>query len=149
MLRSTGVGLDKIAALFNVSRYSIWRHHREHLSDTDRALQEMAARAALGMGQEDIPGHINKAFKTADVAKICAAIWDAIELHNITHIAEKAGLQRSSIYRAFGGDQTPNFSTLLNVLTAMDLTLSVAPRATSPRAMPPEDPNRAPETKPS
>lgn len=83
----------------------------------------------LGLGHADIAGHINKAFESTDISTICRAIWDAIEMHNITYIAEKAGLQRSSIYRAFGGEQRPNFSTLLSVLTAMDLQLSVAPRS--------------------
>jgi DNA-binding phage protein len=38
-------------------------------------------------------------------------------------------LQRQSIYRAFilGGDQLPNFSTVLSVLTAMGMQLKVVP----------------------
>jgi DNA-binding phage protein len=36
-------------------------------------------------------------------------------------------LQRQSIYRAFilGGDQLPNFTTVLSVLTAMGMQLKV------------------------
>jgi probable addiction module antidote protein len=76
----------------------------------------------------DIAGHINEALETSDVATICQAIWDAVQMHNVSDIAEKAGLQRSSIYRAFGGERTPNFSTVLNVLSAMGLRLKVARR---------------------
>ena len=82
----------------------------------------------LSLECADIAGHINEAFGTSDISTICSSILDVVQMHNITHIAEKAGLQRSSIYRAFGGEQTPNFSTVLNVLTAMGLQLKVVRR---------------------
>ena len=53
MMRVGGVGLDAIAAQFNVSRDSVWRHMKDHVSDDERAeyladipLAEMLARAA-------------------------------------------------------------------------------------------------------
>lgn len=53
MMRLAGVGLDAIAVQFAVSRDSIWRHMRDHVSEADKAayladipLQEMLARAA-------------------------------------------------------------------------------------------------------
>jgi hypothetical protein len=53
MMRIGGVGLDAIAAQFALSRDSIWRHHRDHVTEADKAaylvdipLQEMLARAA-------------------------------------------------------------------------------------------------------
>ncbi|WP_409241846.1 DNA-binding protein [Bradyrhizobium sp. NC92] len=48
---------------------------------------------------------------------------------NVSEIATNTGLQRTSIYRAFGTERIPKFSTVLAVLTAMDLELRVAPRA--------------------
>jgi hypothetical protein len=52
-LRISGVGLDAIATEFELSRDSIWRHMRDHVSEADRAaylvdvpLDEMLARAA-------------------------------------------------------------------------------------------------------
>lgn len=53
MMRVGGVGLDAIAAQFDVSRDSVWRHMKDHVSDDERAeyladipLAEMLARAA-------------------------------------------------------------------------------------------------------
>jgi len=53
MLRLAGVGLDAIAVQFDISRDSIWRHMKDHVSDADKAayladipLQELLARAA-------------------------------------------------------------------------------------------------------
>ncbi|MET3838745.1 hypothetical protein [Bradyrhizobium sp. OAE829] len=53
MLRIAGVGLDKIAEQFSVSRDAVWRHMGKHLSEADKAaylaevpLAEMLARAA-------------------------------------------------------------------------------------------------------
>lgn len=53
MLRIAGVGLDKLAEQFAVSRDAVWRHMGKHLSEADRAaylddvpIAEMLARAA-------------------------------------------------------------------------------------------------------
>jgi hypothetical protein len=53
MLRLAGVGLDTLAEQFGISRDSIFRHMRDHVTDADRAqyladipLQELLARAA-------------------------------------------------------------------------------------------------------
>jgi hypothetical protein len=53
MARLAGAGLDAIAKQFNVSRDSVWRHMKSHVSEDDRAmllvdvpLQELLARAA-------------------------------------------------------------------------------------------------------
>jgi probable addiction module antidote protein len=76
----------------------------------------------------EIAVHINKAFRSSDIVAICQAIGDAIRLHNISNISKKAGIGRSSIYRAFGGRQSPNLSTVLSVLDAMGFQLKVAQR---------------------
>ena len=72
---------------------------------------------------------INQAFKKSDVAEICRAIAAATRLYNISDLAQKSGLSRPSIYRAFEGDPTkPNFTTVLNVLDAMGFRLHVTVR---------------------
>jgi len=53
---------------------------------------------------------INQAFKKSDVAEICHAIGAATRLYNISDLAQKSGLARPSIHRAFAGDPIkPNF----------------------------------------
>ena len=72
---------------------------------------------------------INEAFKKADVAEICQAIGGATQLYNISHLAEKSGIARTSIHRAFARDpQKPNFTTILRVLDAMGFQLHVTMR---------------------
>ena len=78
--------------------------------------------------RDEIADRINDAFATSDVTVICHAIGDAARLHSISDIAREAGIQRSSIYRAFSGKQLPNFSTVLGVLDAMGFQLMVTPR---------------------
>jgi hypothetical protein len=53
MIRLAGAGLDTIAEQFDISKDSLWRHMRDHVSPDDKAayladipLQEMLARAA-------------------------------------------------------------------------------------------------------
>ena len=68
---------------------------------------------------------INQAFKKSDIAEICNAIAAATRLYNISDLAQKSGLARPSIYRAFAGDpQKPNFTTVLSVLDAMGFAVA-------------------------
>jgi probable addiction module antidote protein len=71
---------------------------------------------------------LNQAFASAEPHTISRAIGQALKDFNISEISKKAELQRTSIYRAFGNEQLPNFSTVLGVLTAMGLQLKVAPK---------------------
>ncbi|MGR4928050.1 DNA-binding protein [Bradyrhizobium sp. CAR08] len=76
-----------------------------------------------------LTGELNEAFQSAEARTICRAIGKALDHFNISEVAREAGLQRTSIYRAFGDEQQlPHFSTVLGVLTAMGLEMRVAPR---------------------
>lgn len=70
---------------------------------------------------------LNGAFASGEPRLVCTAIGKALGDFNVSEIARQTGLQRSSIYRAFGNAQLPNFSTVLTVLTAMGLQLRVVP----------------------
>ena len=73
--------------------------------------------------------YLNHAFETSDIAEICKAIGVVTHRHNISDIAKKAGIQRSSLYRAFAGNpKHPNFKTVLSVLDAMGFQLHVTAR---------------------
>ena len=72
---------------------------------------------------------INEALKKSDVAEICHAIGAATHLYNISDLAAKSGIARTSIHRAFGRDaQKPNFTTIFRVLDAMGFQLHVTMR---------------------
>jgi probable addiction module antidote protein len=78
--------------------------------------------------RREVADYMNRAFETSDIVAICNAVGDATRMHNISDIAKITGLERQSIYRAFGGRQSPNLSTFLSVLDAMGFRLKVAPR---------------------
>jgi probable addiction module antidote protein len=61
----------------------------------------------------------NPAFASSEPHTICNAIGQTLKNFNVSEISKKTGLPRTSIYRAFGNERLPNFSTLLAVLTAM------------------------------
>ena len=72
---------------------------------------------------------INQALEKSDIAEICHAIAAATRLYNISDLAQKSGLARTNIHRAFaGGKRKPNFTTVLNVLDAMGFRLHVTVR---------------------
>jgi probable addiction module antidote protein len=72
---------------------------------------------------------LNQALEKPDIVEICHAIGAAIRLYNISDLAQKSGLARPSLHRAFAGDpRKPNLTTVLNVLDAMGFRLHVTVR---------------------
>jgi probable addiction module antidote protein len=76
---------------------------------------------------------INGALQSSDITEICQAIGEVIRLHNVSEIARQTGIERPSLYRAFAGQQSPKFLTVLNVLDALGLRLKVVQRRASER----------------
>ena len=69
---------------------------------------------------------LNEAFLSGDINRIAQAIGAAAKLHDIAHVARRAGLSRPSLYRAFAGEGSrPNLTTVVRVLEAMGLGLRV------------------------
>jgi probable addiction module antidote protein len=85
------------------------------------------------LDQAGVTQYLNEAFDTSDMAVICSAIGDVMRLFNVADIARKAGRERPSLYRAFSGNQSPNFSTVLAVLDAMNLQIKVVPQKAKTR----------------
>ena len=84
---------------------------------------------------------INRALAKSDIAEICVAIATATRLYNISDLAQKSGLARPSIHRAFAGDPIkPNFTTVFNVLDAMGFQLHVTMRRDAPARAAPSKP---------
>ena len=64
--------------------------------------------------------YLNHAFETSDIADICKAIGVVAHRHNISGIAKKAGVERSSLYRAFAGNpKHPNIKTVRSYVAAL------------------------------
>ena len=65
-----------------------------------------------------------------DVSGIARAVGDIARAKGMTQVAKDAGLSRESLYRALSEEGNPSLGTILKVLGAVGLKLSVgvAPR---------------------
>lgn len=61
-----------------------------------------------------------------DVSGIARAVGDIARAKGMTQVAKDAGLSRESLYRALSQEGNPSFSTILKVLAAVGLKLSVS-----------------------
>jgi probable addiction module antidote protein len=68
---------------------------------------------------------LEDAMETNDAAFIASAIGEVARAKGMSAIAKETGMSRESLYRALSGDGNPQLSTVLKVLEAMGLKLSV------------------------
>jgi probable addiction module antidote protein len=75
---------------------------------------------------EDIAAYLTEAFETEnfDQTSLDRRVAKAREM---TQIAKEIGLSRESLYKALGGDARPQFDTIMRVLKALGLRISVEP----------------------
>lgn len=67
--------------------------------------------------------------KGNDPKHIARALGDVARSKGMGEIARKSGLGRQALYRALSEDGNPMLETLLGVLDALGLQLTVQPRA--------------------
>src|SRR5258705_5916890 len=86
------------------SRYDV----AEHL----RTPKEMAAYLEACLEESD-----------KDAAFIAKALGDIARAKGMAQVARESGLSRESLYKALSGDRSPDFETILKILTALGITL--------------------------
>lgn len=88
--------------------------------------------------EEEVFAYINAAFEDGDPALVAAALGDVARARGMTQIAKIAGVSRESLYRALSAEGNPEFATILKVMKALQLNVSVsgATSAGNPEAMP-------------
>lgn len=79
--------------------------------------------------EEAIAAYLEAAFEDGDLALITAAINDVARACGMTEIAKRAGIARGTLYKALGEGANPTLSTLLAVMKALNVRLSVEPIA--------------------
>jgi probable addiction module antidote protein len=77
---------------------------------------------------DDVAEYLAAAFETGDVADVTHALATIARARGMTETAKSAGLARGSLYKAIGEGANPTLSTLLSVLSAMNVSLSVKPK---------------------
>jgi probable addiction module antidote protein len=77
--------------------------------------------------------YMEEAMESGDPQLITRALGVVARAKSISDIARKSGLSRESLYRSLTGK--PEFGTIMSVLKALDLVLSVKPRVTGKAPM--------------
>ncbi|MCJ2073609.1 putative addiction module antidote protein [Methylobacterium sp. J-030] len=80
---------------------------------------------------ERIAAYIDAVLEDGDPALISAAIGDVARARGMSQIAAETGRSRESLYRALSEKGNPQLDTLVSVLKAIGLRLSVQPIAES------------------
>lgn len=76
--------------------------HPDHLTIT-----------GLDGSDQCVPGEAD-----GDAALIAKALGDLARAQGIAQVARDSGLSRESLYKAFSGERSPSFDTILKVVTA-------------------------------
>ena len=76
--------------------------------------------------EEDQAAYLEAALEDGDPAVIVAALGDIARAKGMSDVAREAGLGRQSLYKALSPDGNPEFATVLKVIRALGLRLTVA-----------------------
>ena len=79
--------------------------------------------------EEDILYYLEAAMEGNDAQHIASALGDVARSKGMTEVARKAGLGRQALYAALSESGNPTLETLVAVLDALGLELSVQKRA--------------------
>lgn len=70
------------------------------------------------------------AMESGDARVIAGAIGDVARAKGMSQLARETGMSRESLYRALSEDGNPQLATVLKVLEALGLKLTVEPKRT-------------------
>jgi probable addiction module antidote protein len=74
----------------------------------------------------DIAAYLDAVFEDGDPELIAHALGVVARSQGMTEIARRANLGRQSLYKALSPEGTPEFATVLNVVRALGLKLTVS-----------------------
>ena len=78
---------------------------------------------------EDVAEYLAAAFETGDLDDVTHALSTIARERGMTEISRATGLARGSLYKAIGEGANPTLATLMSLLSALNVTLSVKPKA--------------------
>jgi probable addiction module antidote protein len=74
---------------------------------------------------EDVAAYLEAVFEDGDPELIAHALGNVARSKGMTEVARLAGLGRQNLYKALSPEGRPEFSTVLKVVRALGLKLSV------------------------
>ncbi|MBB5765642.1 addiction module antidote protein [Methylorubrum rhodesianum] len=83
---------------------------------------------------EDAAAYLTEVLEDGDEAEFRRALGAIARSRSMAEVAERAGLGRESLYKALSETGNPGLSTVLGVLRALDLRMTVAVVRTRPEA---------------
>ncbi len=78
---------------------------------------------------EDVAAYLEAAFEDGDPAVIATMLGAIARSKGMTKVARDAGVTREALYKALSAEGDPRLSTLLGVVRALGLTLTVEPKS--------------------
>jgi probable addiction module antidote protein len=76
--------------------------------------------------KDDIAAYLEAVFEDGDSTLITHALGVVARAEGMTEVAKQTGLTRASLYKALSGNGNPEFSTVLKVVKALGLKMTVA-----------------------
>lgn len=76
---------------------------------------------------EEVAAYLEAIFEDGDPSLIAAGLGDVARSKGITKLSKDTGISREGLYKALSENGDPRLSTLVSVLKALGLHLSVAP----------------------
>jgi probable addiction module antidote protein len=76
---------------------------------------------------ERIALFLEAVFEDGDAAAIAAAIGTVAKARGMTQLAAETGLSRPALYKALSGEGNPGLDTIMKVLAALGVRLTVVP----------------------
>jgi probable addiction module antidote protein len=83
---------------------------------------------------EAVQFYMEEALESDDPSLIAHALGVVARAKSMSDVARKSGLSRESLYRSLSATGKPEIGTVIRVLNALDLKLSVGPRTTKKKA---------------
>jgi probable addiction module antidote protein len=77
--------------------------------------------------EESVRHYLEDILESGDPKVIAAGLGEVARAKGMAELAAKAGLSRESLYRALSEDGNPRLDTLMKVLAALGVKLSVSP----------------------
>ena len=82
---------------------------------------------------EHITGYLEAVLEDGNPELVAAALGDIARSKGMTHLARVTGLGRESLYKALSPTGNPELATVLKVIRALGMTLTVKPMPVRPK----------------
>jgi probable addiction module antidote protein len=76
--------------------------------------------------KEDVAAYLEAVFEDGDPALFAHALGVIARSEGMTEVAKAAGLTRASLYKALSADGNPEFATVMKVIRALGLKITIA-----------------------